>query len=226
MLCVVYQLGLIEYSHAYDMQSRLFRERLDGQISDTLLLLEHTPTITIGKSGKLENVLASPERLAEEGISLFFVDRGGDVTYHGPGQLVAYPIIDLRKRGRDVHKYVHDLEEVIIRTLNDFGIESCRDVTHAGGWVNGEEVAAIGLSIRRWISMHGFAINVNPKLQHFSLINPCGFPNRKATSIANLVSQDILMEAVVERLITRFSEVFEADLELGSNMLVGAAYER
>ena len=226
MLCVVYQLGLIEYSHAYDMQSRLLRERLDGQIPDILLLLEHPPTITIGKSGKLENVLASPEQLAEEDISLFFVDRGGDVTYHGPGQLVAYPIIDLMERGRDVHKYVHDLEEVIIRTLSDFGVESCRDVTHAGVWVKGEEVAAIGLSIRRWISMHGFAINVNPKLQHFSLINPCGFPNREATSIANLVSQDILMEAVVERLMARFSEVFEADLELGSNMLVGAAYER
>ncbi len=226
MLCVVYQLGLIEYGDAYHLQRKLFRERLDGQITDTLLLLEHTPTITIGKSGKLENVLVSPEQLAEEGISLFFADRGGDVTYHGPGQLVAYPIIDLRKRGRDVHQYVHDLEEVIIRTLNDFGIESCRDVTHAGVWVNGEEMAAIGLSVRRWISMHGFAINVNPELHHFSLINPCGFPNRKATSIANLVSQDVPMEAVIERLLAHFSEVFDACMELESDMLVGAAYER
>ena len=225
MLCVVYQLGLVEYGDAYRLQRKLFRERLDGQITDTLLLLEHTPTITIGKSGKLENVLASPEQLAEEGISLFFADRGGDVTYHGPGQLVAYPIIDLRKRGRDIHQYVHDLEEVIIRTLGDFGIEGCRDGTHAGVWVKGEEIAAIGLSVRRWISMHGFAINVNLELQHFSLINPCGFPNRKATSIANLVSKDIPMRAVVESLLAHFSEVFDARMELGTGISVGRYYE-
>ena len=226
MLCAVYQLGLIEYGDAYHLQKDLFQERLDGQITDTLLLLEHTPTITIGKSGKLENILVSPEQLTEDGVSLFFVDRGGDVTYHGPGQLVAYPIIDLRERGRDVHQYVHDLEEVVIRTLNDFGIEGCRDVTHAGVWVNGEEVAAIGLSIRRWISMHGFAINVNPELNHFSLINPCGFSDRRATSIANLVSRDVPMEAVIERLLAHFSEIFDACMELEPDMLVGASYER
>ena len=226
-LCTVYQLGLIEYSEAYHVQRELLRQRASDEITDTLLLLEHSPTITIGKSGELENVLVSQAQLAKEGVSLFFIDRGGDVTYHGLGQLVAYPIIDLRKRGRDVHKYLHDLEEVIIRTLNDFGIKSCRDRNHAGVWVRDKEIAAIGLRISRWVSMHGFALNVNIDLEQFSLINPCGFSNRKATSISNLLSQDVAMETVIERLLVRFSEVFNTHLELGAEyMSNGAAYER
>ena len=159
MLCTIYQLGLIEYSLAYRLQRELLCQRANDEITDTLILLEHPPAITIGKSGKLENVLVSQQQLAKEGISLFFIDRGGDVTYHGPGQLVAYPIIDLKKRGRDVHKYVRDLEELIIRTLSDFGINACRDRNHAGVWVEDKEIAAIGLRIRRWVSMHGFALN-------------------------------------------------------------------
>jgi len=214
MQCVVYQLGLIDYSEAYHLQRELLHQRLDGEVTDTLLLLEHPPTLTIGKSGKLENVLASQAQLAKAGVSLFFIDRGGDVTYHGPGQLVAYPIIDLRKRGEDVHQYVRDLEEVIIRTLNDFSIKACRERTHAGAWVKDEEIAAIGLSIRRCISMHGFALNVNTDLEQFSLINPCGFSNRKATSISKLLSQDIPMEVVTEKVVAHFSEVFDFQMEL------------
>lgn len=219
MLCTVYQLGVIGYSQAYHLQRELLRQRVNDKITDTLLLLEHPPTITIGKSGKLENVLASPVQLAAEGVSLFFTDRGGDVTYHGPGQLVAYPIIDLRQRGQDAHQYVRDLEEVIIRTLNDFGIKGRRDRSHAGVWVRGKEVAAIGLGISRWVSMHGFALNVNTELEHFSLINPCGFPHRKATSISELLSQDILMATVTEGLLAHFSQVFDSRLERGSDIL-------
>jgi len=219
MLCTVYQLGVIGYSQAYHLQRELLRQRVNDEITDTLLLLEHPPTITIGKSGKLENVLASQAQLATEGVSLFFVDRGGDVTYHGPGQLVAYPIIDLRQRGRDAHQYVRDLEEVIIRTLNDFGIKGRRDRNHAGVWVRGKEVAAIGLGISRWVSMHGFALNVNTELEHFSLINPCGFSDRKATSISKLLSQDILTETVTEGLLAHFSQVFDSRLEWGSDIL-------
>jgi len=222
MLCVVYRLGLVGYREAYHLQRKLLRQRFDGEIKDTILLLEHLPTITIGKSGKLENVLVSQAQLAREGISLFFTDRGGDVTYHGPGQLVAYPIIDLRQRDRDVHKYVHDLEEVVIRTLNDFSIEAHRDDSHAGVWVEDEEIAAIGLSIKRWITMHGIALNVNPKLEHFSLINPCGFSDRRATSISKLLSQDVPMEEVMHRLIARFSDVFNVRIEWDSDILVGS----
>ncbi len=227
MLFIVYQLGFIGYSDAYYLQRDLRRQRFNGETTDTLLLLEHAPTITIGKSGKLRNVLASQAQLAKQGVSLFFVDRGGDVTYHGPGQLVAYPIIDLRKRGIDAHKYVHDLEEVIIGTLNDFCIKSCRDVTHAGIWVKNEEIATIGIGLKRWVSMHGVALNVNINLQQFSLINPCGFTNRKATSMSSLLSQDIPMKEVIKKFLDHFSEVFDAHMELGSNnILTGGTYER
>ena len=209
------------------MQRELLRQRASDEITDALLLLEHPPTITIGKSGKLENVLVSRAQLAREGVSLLFVDRGGDVTFHGPGQLVAYPIIDLRKRGRDVHKYLHDLEEVIIRTLNDFGIKSCRDRNHAGVWVRDKEIAAIGLRVSKWVSMHGLALNVNTDLEQFSLINLCGFSDRKATSISNLLAQDISMEAVIERFLVRFPEVFNTHLELGAEYINnGATYEK
>ena len=222
MLCVVYRLGLVGYREAYHLQRKLLRSRLDGDTADIILLLEHPPTFTIGKSGKLENVLVSQTQLAREGISLFFTDRGGDVTYHGPGQLVAYPIIDLRNRKKDIHQCVHDLEEVVIRTLNDFSIEAHRDGGHAGVWARGEEIAAIGLSIKKWITMHGIALNVNPNLEHFSLINPCGFSDRKATSMAKLLSEDVPMEEVVPRLIAHFSDVFNVHIEWGSDILVGS----
>jgi lipoate-protein ligase B len=219
MRCVIYRLGLIEYSEAYHWQQKLLIERLNGQTEDTLLLLEHPPVITVGKSGKMENVLASQAQLAGEGVSLVFTDRGGDVTYHGPGQIVGYPIFDLRERGRDAHQYLRNLEEVLIRTLNDFSIMSGRDSGHAGVWVRDEEIAAVGLSIRKWITMHGFALNVNTDLASFSLINPCGFTNRKATSMAKLIGQKIPTETVTAKLLAHFAQVFDAQLELGTDIL-------
>ena len=222
MQCVIYQLGLIEYKKAYRLQKELLHKRSEGQIPDVLLLLEHPPTITIGKSGRLENVLASPARLVEKGIPVLFTDRGGDVTYHGPGQLVGYPIIDLRNRGKDLHRYVRDLEEIIIKTLGDFSIPATIDENHVGVWVQNEEIAALGIAIKRWVSMHGFALNVNTDLEPFSLINPCGFSNRRATSMSNILSQNVSMVAVIERLLAHFSEVFDAQIELYSNELVGS----
>jgi lipoate-protein ligase B len=218
MACVVQRLGLIDYEEAYHRQRELIRQRLDGEIEDTLLLLEHPPTITIGKSGSLENVLAPQEQLIKEGVSLFFTDRGGDVTYHGPGQLVVYPIIDLRNRGRDIHRYVNELEEVVIRTLADFSIAANRDGNHAGVWVKEAEIAAIGLSVKRWITMHGIALNVNSNLEHFGLINPCGFTDRTATSMARLLGREIAIEEVAQHLVTHFSEVFGFNIEYGGQL--------
>jgi lipoate-protein ligase B len=212
--CAVYQLGLVEYGEAYRLQKKLHHQRLNGAISDTLLLLEHPPTVTIGRSGSLENVLVSSEQLTQEEISLFFISRGGDVTYHGPGQLVGYPIMDLSHRGKDIHRYVHDLEKVLIRTLEDFSISATRDESHAGVWVQNEEIAAIGLSIRRWVTMHGFALNVDPNLTHFSLINPCGFSDRKATSMSQLLGREVHMEAVAKCLVDHFSDVFDTSIEV------------
>jgi lipoate-protein ligase B len=222
MACIVYQLGLIDYGEAYHHQRQLIRQRLDGEIEDTLLLLEHPPTITIGKSGKPENVLVSQEQLTKQGISLFFTDRGGDVTYHGPGQLVAYPIIDLRNRGRDIHRYIRELEEVVIRTLADFSISAHRDSNHAGVWVKEAEIAAIGLSVKRWITMHGIALNINSNLEHFTLINPCGFTDRTATSISRLLGWEIAMAEVTQRLVAHFSDVFNVNVEWGSGTLTGS----
>jgi lipoate-protein ligase B len=214
MLCSVYQLGQAGYEEVYQLQTDLLDLRLTDGIGDTLLLVEHLPAITIGKSGKVENILASQVELSERGISLFFVDRGGDVTYHGPGQMVVYPIIDLKQRGKDLHQYVYDLEEVIIRTLSDFGIDAARDNSHRGVWVTGREMAAIGLRVRRWVTMHGFALNVNTDLDPFSLINPCGFCDRGATSMAVVLAQEIPMTAVSDRILSRFSEVFNAQMKL------------
>ncbi len=214
MKCIVYQLGLIEYQAATFLQRKLHRERMDGKMSDMLLLLEHPPTITVGKSGDLDHVLVPQEELSKEHISLFFTDRGGDVTYHGPGQLVGYPILNLKERNRDIHQYVRDLEEVILRTLNSFCIPANRKNDHAGIWVNEEQIASIGLSIRKWITMHGFALNVKPKLGHFLNINPCGILGQKATSIVEILAKNISMETVTKKLINFFSEVFDVQVEL------------
>ena len=211
--CIALKLGMIEYEETYQLQKTLRRKRINGEIPDVLLLVEHPPTLTVGKSGSVDNVLVPKEELARKGIPIFFIGRGGDVTYHGPGQLVAYPIIDLTQRGKDIHGFVRDLEEVIIFTLEDFSINSTRDESHPGVWVGKEEIAAIGLSVRRWVSMHGMALNVNTNLEHFSFINPCGFSDRKATSMSKLLGYNLSMEAVTERLISRFSDVFDTPAE-------------
>ena len=216
MLCVLCPLGLIDYAEAYHIQKKLWSQKLEGQAVDALLLLEHPPTITIGKSGKLENLVVAREELAKEGVSLFFTDRGGDITYHGPGQLVVYPIIDLKNRGKDIHRYIHDLEEVVIQTLADLSIEARRDKRNVGVWVGNDKIAAIGVSIRKWITMHGLALNVNPALEHFSLINPCGIPDGGVTSISKLLCHDVPVEMVSERLVAHFSYVFDAQIERGS----------
>ena len=213
MLRVHYWHEPVDYAEAYGIQQRLWSQNVAGEIPDALLLLGHPPTFTIGKSGKLENLLIASEELARAGMRLFFTDRGGDITYHGPGQVVAYPIIDLRKRGKDVHGYVHDLEEVVIRTLADFSIEAHRDQKHVGVWVDDEKIAAIGVRIRRWVTMHGLALNVKPSLEHFSYINPCGIANRGVTSIARILSRDVPTEDVINRLVNHFSEVFAVEVE-------------
>ena len=226
MQCVVRQLGKIEYREAYELQKELLEKRVNGQIADTLLLLEHPPTITVGKAGKLENVLVSQTELASAGVSLILTDRGGDVTYHGPGQIVGYPILDLRERNRDAHRYVHHLEEMLIGTLADYSIKSERDPSHAGVWVNDEEIAALGLRIHKWITMHGFALNVNTELNHFSLINPCGFTNKTATSMARLLGYELSTGEVTGRLLSHFADVFEVQPKFADNSVTETYDER
>lgn len=216
MLCMLYWLGQIDYGEAYDIQKKLWSQKMNGRAEDALLLLAHPPTFTVGKSGKLENLLLTKEELASKGISLFFIDRGGDITYHGPGQLVVYPIIDLKNRGKDIYQYIHCLEEVAIRTLASLSIEAQRDEKHIGVWVGDEKIAAIGVRIKKWITMHGLALNVNPNLEHFSYINPCGILDRGVTSIAGLLCREVPMETVVKELVKQFSDVFDVDTEWGA----------
>ena len=226
MSVIVYYPGLIGYREAYRLQSDIRLRVISGEAEDALLILEHNPVITIGKSGKPENVLVSEAELAGRGISLFFSDRGGDVTYHGPGQLVVYPVINLKKGDKDAHKYVYDLEETAIRTLSDFSITGCRDETHAGIWVDNSEIAAIGIGLKKWVTMHGIALNVNVDLKPFSLINPCGFTDRKAVSMSGLLSGDIPMEEVTGKFLARFSEVFDVELLPAENrVFAGGADE-
>jgi lipoate-protein ligase B len=207
----VWRLGVVEYGAAYLLQKKLHQQRVEGAIGDTLLLLEHLPTITVGKAGSIDNILVSREKLHEKGISLYFVDRGGDVTYHGPGQLVGYPILDLSSRGGDLKQYVRDLEEVLIRTLMDFSINAGRDPHHVGVWIGDKKIAAIGLNIKDWVTMHGFALNVSTDLEGFSLIHACGFKDRKTASMGEILAFRPSIDQVTERLLLHFSEVFDPE---------------
>jgi lipoic acid synthetase len=215
MKCTFYKLGLIEYQEAYELQKKFWAEKVAGKEEDTLLLLEHTPTLTLGKSGKLKNLLVERNELAGKGISLFFTDRGGDITYHGPGQLVVYPIIDLRKRGKDIHRYMYELQEAVIETLADFSIGGERDKKHVGVWVGRDKICAMGVAVRKWITLHGLALNVDPDLDSFSLITPCGIVGRGVTSMARLRENPPSLEEVIDRFTAHFSRVFSMTLEQG-----------
>lgn len=226
MKCHVYQLGQIEYRTCLQLQKYLQQQRIDGTVPDVLLLLEHPPTVTIGKTGRMENILVPARRLHQEGICLVSTDRGGDATYHGPGQLVAYPILSLKSRGQDVRQYVRNLEEAGIRTLKDFGISAGRDEMHPGVWIDMKEIAAIGLSIRNWVTMHGLALNVSPNLSHYNFINPCGFTGRKATSMADLLGRELPVEAVETAFISHFSEIFGAQTRSGNKKELFSRFEQ
>lgn len=210
----VRRLGLVEYGAGLELQAALVEERRSGSIGDTLLLLEHPPVITLGVKtrGKHVNIVASPEVLAEEGVSVFETGRGGDITYHGPGQLVGYPILDLRPDRCDVHRYVRDIEEALIIALREFGIESGRLAGRTGVWVGPdgreEKVAAIGVRISRWITSHGFALNVGTNLRHFQLIVPCGIADRGVTSLERLLGRAVPLAEVEDAVVSAFSRVF------------------
>lgn len=206
----IQRLGSIAYAEALDLQKRLVEERRAGHIPDRLLLLEHPPVITLGvRSGSdRSNVLATPAALEEQGVELFETGRGGDVTYHGPGQLVGYPIMDLRPDRCDVHRYVRDLEEALTRTAASFGVIAGRQAGLTGVWVGQEKLAAIGVRISRWITSHGFAFNVTTDLRHFDLIVPCGIAGRGVTSLARLVGRPVPMRAVEDEVVATFAAVF------------------
>jgi len=205
------RLGLTGYDEALALQRELVEERRANRIPDVLLLLEHPPVITLGVRSEVSraNVVATSERLAQLGIAIHETGRGGDVTYHGPGQIVGYPILDLRPDRCDVHKYVRDLEEVMIRTCADYGVAAGRIAGLTGTWVGAEKIGAIGIRISRWITSHGFAFNVRTDLDHFRLIVPCGISDRGVASLEKVTGRSLAMREVEDAIVRRFAEVFE-----------------
>ncbi len=205
------RLGVVPYADGLELQRQLVEQRKAGSIPDQLLLLEHPPVITLGVRTRNDrsHVVATQETLVEEGVEVFESGRGGDVTYHGPGQLVGYPILDLRPDRCDVHRYVRDLEEVLIRTAAAFGITAGRSQGMTGAWVGEEKLAAIGVRIARWITSHGFALNVSTNLAHFGLIVPCGITDRGVTSLEKLLARPVPIRAVEDAVIDAFCAVFE-----------------
>jgi lipoyl(octanoyl) transferase len=207
----VRRLGTVSYPDALAMQRALVEERRAERVPDLLLLLQHPAVITLGVKGDggRSNVVALPERLSELGITVEETGRGGDVTYHGPGQIVGYPIVDLRPDRQDVHRYVRDLEEVMIRTCADYGLEAGRIAGLTGTWIGAEKIGAIGVRISRWITSHGFAFNVSTRLDHFQLIVPCGISDRGVTSLETATGKTIPVEEVEDRIIGHFASVFD-----------------
>lgn len=211
--CWVCNLGLIPYPEAHRLQRRLITLRQENTIDDILLLLEHPPTITLGRFANSENILIKPSELKRRGIALCPSDRAGEATFHCPGQMVVYPIIDIRHRVGKLREYLHSLEEMALQILSHFNINAIRWPHHPGIWKDDKQIAAIGLLVSRGITMHGLSLNVNPDLNDFSVINLCGLPNKKATSISQLLGYEVKMNDVIQRTKDTFSSIFEVELE-------------
>lgn len=208
----VYRAGVIPYHEAHELQRQLVAARKAGLIHDTLLLLEHPPVLTLGRGAKADNILFSREVLAAQGVSVEEVGRGGDVTYHGPGQLVGYPIIDLHPDRLDVRKYVGSLEETMIRTAAEYGVTASRIDGLNGAWVGDRKIGAVGVRISRWVTMHGFALNNTTELSHFQLIVPCGISDKGVTSLERETGVGVPMRELHDRVAHHFAELYEADV--------------
>ncbi len=210
--CAVHRLHLVTYENGMALQQKLVELRQRDEIDDQLLLLEHPPVITLGRGGKLDNLLASPQILESHGVRFFETTRGGDITYHGPGQVVGYPILHLGEGKRDVRKYVTNLEEVLIRTVAEYGITAARIEGRRGIWVGNEKIAAIGVRLARGVTSHGWALNVNHNLEHFRRNTPCGLHGTGVTSIQRQLGRAVPVEEVREILAAKFAEIFEREL--------------
>jgi lipoyl(octanoyl) transferase len=206
----VYKLGQVPYRKALKLQLALLAKRKRGEIEDTLLLLEHPPTFTIGRRGNMGNLLTAKDFLSKKGIHFEVISRGGDITFHGPGQIVGYPILDLNVMGKDVHKYLRNLEETIILALESYDISARRIDKVTGVWVKWHKIASIGVGVKRWITYHGFALNVNTDLSYFDMIVPCGIQDVRMTSIQRWLAQKepVDMDIAEENIVKAFCQVF------------------
>lgn len=204
----------MEYAKAHKLQLSLLEKRLAGKIGDTWLFVTHPPTITFGRSSHAENLLSNRKELKAKGVDLHEVERGGDITFHGPGQQVIYPIVDLKERDRDVHRFVRDLEEVVIRFLSGFGVEAGRVEGKTGVWVGERKICSIGIAVRRWVTYHGLALNLTTDLSFFELIQPCGMPAQTMISLQDLLDLPIDKPKAFYGLVRSIEEVFAVEIKL------------
>jgi lipoyl(octanoyl) transferase len=211
----VYDLGRVPYREALEFQRRAVEMRSRDEAPDVLYIVEHDPVLTVGRSGHPESLRAGEDELRRRGIDIVAVERGGDVTYHGPGQIVGYPIVSLAglPGGRDLHRYLRDIEEALINCLGAFGLSAGRNPPYTGVWVEDKKVAAIGVAVRHWVAFHGFALNVDPDLSHFDLIHPCGIRHLGVGSMASLLGQAPPHEAVLAQLAASFSRVWDRPVD-------------
>lgn len=204
----------LSYQATWDLQKEVQAARIQGAIPDVLLLVEHAPVITLGRGADPGNLVASKAWLEAQGVEVFPIDRGGDITYHGPGQITGYALFDLNDRGRDLHRFLRDLEEVQIRYLKTLGIEAGRIEGLTGAWIGHAKVAAMGVKVRRWVSMHGFSLNVDPDLNHFRWIVPCGIQDKPVTSIAEALGEaPPSFEEACQGVTASFEDVFAKSFE-------------
>lgn len=211
--CYFLNLGTVGYTQASKLQLKLVEARKKGHGADLLIFLEHPPVFTVGRGGGLENILADQKTLENENIQVHLTNRGGNVTYHGPGQLVGYPLLDLRNYGRDIHFFVRCLEETLIRTAKHFGVNTARISNLPGVWAGNNKLAAIGVHVDNWVTSHGFAMNVTTDLGHYRLIVPCGIENRGVTSLSEILGRKIDDGEVRSQAAKHFSQVFRVTLE-------------
>lgn len=204
-------LGVTDYKEAWDLQKLIFNQVVSGESPDTLILLEHPHTYTLGKIANKKNLIGNSDYLDKNNISVYEIDRGGDITYHGPGQIVGYPIINLEHWKKDTHKYLRALEEVIILTCKNYGLDAIRNPKYTGVWIGNNKIAAIGIKISRWVTMHGFAFNVNTDLSLFSGIVPCGIKDKEVTSLQKELNRKIDISEVKISLLENFKLVFNYD---------------
>ena len=198
---------MIDYQEAWNLQKEVFELRYKNRISDVLFLLEHPHTYTLGKVADKNNLIGSDKYLKENKISVYDIDRGGDITYHGPGQIVGYPIINLNDWEKDTHKYLRALEEIIIRVCKEYGLNAERNSKHTGVWMGNRKIAAIGIKVSRWITMHGFAFNANTDLSLFNGIIPCGIVDKDVTSLQKELGHDVDLNQTKELIVKNFTEV-------------------
>ena len=214
----IVKLGKLDYKEALDIQERMHQLRKDDKVDDTLLLVEHPPVLTIGRRGEEANIILAIEKLKSMGVNIYDVNRGGDVTYHGPGQIVGYPIMNLNNYGKNIKQFVGNVEKVFIRLLEkEYGIIAhTGNKEYTGVWVEDEKITAIGFAIKRWVTMHGFAFNVNTNLEHFKWIVPCGITDKGVTSVQKITGQAQNLERLNDLVIKYFCEVFDAQVEIKS----------